>query len=189
MSGSITTSAQAGLDQLFSDSLAESLRVTDNIVDVNLLKEQNNIDEEEFIMLTLSSYSFKIFTLLHFSNNKESRQYVAQALKIAYENLEENKFYDYLSEVGNTFCGAFKRELGKYFPHTGMSTPNRLEKGCLSHMKDIGFEYETHYELKFKGLTSFYGSMYVVAYSELDFHVPINSRLDDNIETGALEMF
>lgn len=189
MAGTITASAQSGLAQLFSDSLAESFSATDGVLDINSVKDTNDINEEEFIMLTVSSYTFKIFALLHFTDNEETRQYVAEALKTSAENLERNKFYDYLSELGNTFCGAFKRELGKYFPHTGMSTPNILESGCLSHMQDIDFEYETHYEIKIKGLTSFYGSMYVAAYSELDFHVPINSRLDDKVDTGALEMF
>jgi len=189
MSGTITASAQSGLSQLFSDSLAESFRVTELTLDINLVNDVSKMNEDEFIMLTVSSYTFKIFTLLHFTNNNETKQYVAQALKTSPDAMENNKFYDYLNEVGNTFCGAFKRELGKYFPHTGMSTPNLLEKGCLSHLNDIGFDYEAHYELKLKGLTSFYGSMYVASYSELDFHVPINSHLDDNVNTGALEMF
>lgn len=189
MSGMISVQAQSGLEKFFSDSFLEPFHLSADEFEMKTLKNHSEIKEEEFIMLTVSSYTFRIFTLLHFTNDENSKKYVAKALSTSPENLEDNKFYDYLNEVGNTFCGAFKREIGKHFPHTGMSTPNKLLHGCLAHMQDADFECEIHYKLNIKGNMSFCGSMYATAYSEVDFHVPANNQLDDNVDTGALEMF
>jgi len=189
MAGIISADAKSGFSHLLSDCLKESFQTTEKSVELHTINDHSVIDEEEFIMLTVSSYTFRIFTLIHFSENSQSKNFVSEALKISPDSLEMGRYYDYLGEVGNTFCGAFKRELGKYFPHLGMSTPNRLVKGSLKHMRDMEFEYDAHFETEIQDTASFYGSMYVSAYSELDFRIPVNSRLDDDVNTGALEMF
>ncbi len=189
MAGIVTHDAKSGFSSLLSDCLKESFKVADTEVKMKKVPSLTDIDEKEFIMLTVSSYTFRIFTILHFTRNDATMDYVSTALKMSRENLEESKYYDYLGEVGNTFCGAFKRELGRYFPHLGMSTPNRLAKGSLSYMHDMDFEYDDHYETRIDGKASFYASMFISAYSELDFRIPVNSRFDEDVNTGALEMF
>lgn len=189
MSGTLTQDAKSGFSSLLSDCLKESFYKADTEIKMKSLASLDEINEHEFIMLTVSSYTFRIFTLLHFTKNETTLDYVASALSVSRENLEEARYYDYLGEVGNTFCGAFKRELGKYYPHLGMSTPNRLVQGSLSYMDDMDFEYHDHYETTINDKTKFYASMYISAYSDLDFRIPLNSRFDEDVDTGALEMF
>ena len=98
------------------------------------IKEKSSlkdIDESEFFVLTMSSQLFRIFILMHFSKQGPTEQYVCDVLKINPSNLDDEKFYDYLGEVGNSFLGSVKRDIGRYVPSLGMSTPNRLNKNCL----------------------------------------------------------
>tara|TARA_R110001599_G_scaffold149713_1_gene333702 strand:- start:5017 stop:5547 length:531 start_codon:yes stop_codon:yes gene_type:complete len=43
---------------------------------------------------------------------------------------------DHLLEMGNTFCGSLKRQLGQHLPNLGMSTPHALSVKCLPMLLD-----------------------------------------------------
>lgn len=147
-----------------------------------------NIDEAEFYVLTMSSQLFRIFVLFHFTKKPETEQFVADVLKINLSNLDEDKFYDYLGEVGNAFLGAIKRDIGKAVPSLGMSTPNRLNKDCLKYMKSLNTNFEAHAVAELDDQPLIYSSVYLVADEELN--IPINrSLIEEEVDSGELEMF
>ncbi len=141
-------------------------------------------------MLTISSYEFRICILLHFTKDKLTMDYVANAIKMSPEKLEAARYYDYLGEIGNTFCGALKRELSKYFPHLGMSTPNKLVSASLKFMEDTGFDYDMHVKASDNNGVSFFSSLYITANKEFDFRVE-NKKGEEAADAnkGALELF
>ena len=47
----------------------------------------------------------------------------------------EQAFFDAIAERGNICCGILNRDLGHYFPHMGLSTPNILDKECSSKLE------------------------------------------------------
>jgi len=186
----LSQDAKNSFTSLLSLCLHEALR-SEAVGEWNL-RTITNVDEiagKEIYMLTISSYEFRIFLILHFDNDKKVRNYVASAIKISPENMNEQRFYDYLGEVGNAFCGVFKRELGKYFPHLGMSTPNRLESISLDHLDTWTFDYDAHLKASANDDLKFFGSIYVSAYSDLDFRVKNTKSVNDDVQTGALELF
>lgn len=155
------------------------------------IKERSNLDslnEDEFYVLTMSSQLFRIFVLFHFTKKQETESLVANVLKINLSNLDDDKFYDYLGEVGNAFLGAIKRDIGKAVPSLGMSTPNRLNKDCLKYMKSLNTNFESHAVAEFDDQALFYASVYLVADEELN--IPIDrSSTEQETDSGELEMF
>lgn len=186
----ISERAKLGCHGLLSRCLEESLRSSAFPAwTMERLSSDAEIKNQQFIMLTVSSYDFRMVVLLHFSRNASSKKYVAETLQLAAETLEQSRFDDYLSEVGNTFCGAFKRELGDFFPYLGMSTPNLLFSESLQYVRTWPVEYETHLRAHAAGEVEFFGSLYVTSSGDLDFDPQERSRHVEEVETGALELF
>jgi len=155
-------------------------------------KDKNSvedIDEEEFFVLTVSSQLFRTFILLHFSRSPESEAFVSEVLKTGNNILDPDKFYDYLGEVGNALCGSIKRDLNKIVPSLGMSTPNRLGKDCLKYMTALKIDFESHAVASFDEKPLFYASVYLSADEELEYDVSVAQANEDDVDSGELEFF
>jgi len=184
----VTQDAKKGFDELLGVSLVESLK-TENYRDWEIKNKSNDpVSEKEIFMLTVSSYHFRVFVILHFTKNEKTMNYVADALKLSPEKLDDRRYYDFLGEIGNGFCGMYKRELGKYFPYLGMSTPNLMSGDTLGHLSVFDYEHESHWLAATPNEVDFYGSIFVSSYDEVDFKYELKS-VDENVETGELEFF
>lgn len=156
-----------------------------------LIKEKSSneeMNEKEFFMLTISSQLFRIFVLLHFTKNEATEQYTADILKAGSATIDDDKYYDFLGEVGNAFCGSLKRELAKTVPSLGMSTPNRLSQDCMKYIDALKIDYECHASAEHHGNPLFYASIYVCADEELNYEVKANAA-EDEVDSGELEFF
>ncbi|MFT5716727.1 MAG: hypothetical protein ACI9T7_000905 [Oleiphilaceae bacterium] len=157
------------------------------------IKEKNQINEikeSEFFVLTMSSQLFRVFILMHFTKSPKTEAFVAEILKINSNNVDDEKFYDYLGEVGNTFCGSIKRDVGKIVPSLGMSTPNRLSKDCLKYIDQLHTDFEFHAVAEYDDSPLFYASIYFSADEELNYNVNANQSNNDNdVDSGELEFF
>lgn len=148
----------------------------------------DKLDTNEFYILTMSSQLFRIFIFLHFTKNAEAEKYVSNTLSLTSGKLDDDKFYDYLGELGNAFLGSIKRDIGKYVPSLGMSTPNRLGIDCLKYMINLKSDFETHSSASLNDKALFHASVYLVADEELKIHIDRHSH-DDEVDSGELELF
>lgn len=146
------------------------------------------LDTKEFYILTMSSQLFRIFIFIHFTKNAEAEKYVSNVLNQASNKIDDDKFYDYLGEVGNAFLGAIKRDIGKYVPSLGMSTPNRLGIDCLKYMKNLKSNFETHSSASLHEKALFHASVYLVADEDLNIHIDRHAHQDET-DSGELELF
>ncbi len=179
------------LKQLFSKGLEDSLTPGTDASRWSF-KDRNNsedIQEEEFFVLTVSSQLFRVFVLLHFTRSPNTEAFVSEVLKTGNNALDTDKFYDYLGEVGNAFCGAIKRDLNRIVPSLGMSTPNRLGKDCLKYMTSLKVDYEAHSLASYDDNPLFYASIYLSADEELHYDVNSVQASDDDVDSGELEFF
>ena len=97
----ISQRAKTGFEKLFPQYLEESLRTaTHSVWNLQPIKAIK-IDTKQFIMLTISSYDFRLIIILHFSADAASLKYVADSLKISPDELSVTQYQDFLSEVGN----------------------------------------------------------------------------------------
>jgi hypothetical protein len=186
----ITPRAIASLDKLLSRCLEESLKTQRwPVWHVESAGDPAESGPANFMMLTLSSYDFQLLVLLHFASNATTTGYVADALKLSAAELSLPQCHDYLAEVANNFCGAFKRDLGDYFPHLGMSTPNLLARENLRYLKDWSIGHATHLKAHSDDGVEFYGSLYVSAYGDMDFSLRDAPKTEQPADCGALELF
>jgi len=184
----VSADAKKGFDDLLGVSLIDSLK-SDNYSEWDIKSEaSDNIKEKELFMLTVSSYHFRAFLILHFTKNDKTIGYVSNALNVPPDKLDDIRYYDYLGELGNGLCGMYKRELGKYFPYLGMSTPNLMMGATLKHMSIWNYEHESHWSARSPDDLNFHGSIFVSSYGDVDFKYKA-TQLDANVETGELEFF
>lgn len=146
----------------------------------------------EFVLLTISSPLFRVLTVIHLNNDEATKAYVANKLNTTADGLTDERFYDFIGELGNTFCGAMKRSLNNFIPSLGMSTPNRLESGSMKYMLSQKPSFESFKHIEINGQTLFECGIYVCNDTELDFDfTPFTTTSIAEVEEdcGELEFF
>jgi len=185
----ITQRAKSGFEKLLPRCLEESLRTDAHpswlIQPVDIV----GIGAKRFVMLTISSYDFRLIVLLHFSADPAAMKYVSDSLKVASGILTVSQYQDYISEMGNILCGAIKRGLFQFFPHLGLSSPNQLQFESLKYIESYQIDHAIHVKAMAEDGTEFYSSLYVSSFAELDFDPVAILKVDEKVEMGALEMF
>lgn len=185
----MTPRAKTGVATLLKRYLEESLRTEAHPTWRMQAVEEKDIQAKRFIMLTISSYDFRIIVLLHFSSDEASMKYVASRLKISASELVATQYQDFLSEVGNILCGALKRGLLQFFPYLGVSSPNQLDCESLKYVTSYKMDYALHLKATAGDETEFYGSVYISSFGELDFDPNAISNTEEKADVGALELF
>ena len=99
------------------------------------------------------------------------------------------KFFDFVGEVGNSICGAIKRELTRTVPSMGMSTPNRLSRDCLKYVKTRSIDYQSHRDVILDDQRLFAVSLYLFADHDLNYEVKDVVGSEDDVASGELEFF
>lgn len=111
------------------------------------LKQQNAVSDFEkthCIVLTISSFRFRVMVILHFNFDNRIKQFLADLLGAKLQEVDEEKLIDRLLELSNSFCGHIKRHLQNTSPPLGMSTPNLLASACLNFEGIIELAHEAH---------------------------------------------
>ena len=152
----------------------------------------SQIDEQEMsaIMFTISSSDFKLIALLHFPAKGQLADSAFQVLPLDTKDSEQ-AYRDYVSELGNNFCGIICRVLGGAGFSTGMSTPAILHNAnSTQHMRRIGIDCEKHVATLVAGLPLFCASLFLFFNHgvKMDLDIPIPSKAAaENL--GELEFF
>ncbi len=150
---------------------------------------EKNQGMAEMFMLTISSQLFRIVLVMHFSRTSAFERVVIDALKMNTHTLEQYKFFDFVGEVGNSICGAIKRELTRTVSSLGMSTPNRLGRDCLKYVKARSIDYQSHREVLLNDQRLFAVSLYLFADHDLNYEVKDVVKSENDVASGELEFF
>lgn len=179
----ITNQARAGFDSLLIKCLKSGLSSSEfcEIEPVIALPE---IEKHEAVVLTVSSYVFRLMMMIHFDSHGAAREYMAR--RHGGQEMTDQGFYDAVAEFGNLSCGILNRDLGGYFPHLGMSTPNYIGGQCMSYVGMLDSAHTQHFVMKVDGEALFHASVCVKAYEEIHFVVDQN---EECVDTGELELF
>jgi len=183
----ITDRAKAGFDRLLVASLKSGMPVGGARVDVESVKELGKVKEKKIVILTVSSYLFRAIAILYFRPDAATRAYFNRSAEEGAPALTDDEFYDRVAECGNVVCGAFNRDLGPFFPHVGMSTPNIIDKDCMQYVDLLGCSLTRHYRIVLAGELTLYATLCVADYGLVDFHV--DPAVEAAVDTGELEMF
>jgi len=163
----LSEQAKDGLDQLLSRALLASVGTADNAAtQVSLLDGTPAITETKVVVLTISSYLVKLMVMIYFTPEQASA--------------------DAIGEVANLCCGILNRDLGVFFPHIGMSTPNILFKQSALHVQSLPYSHLRHFRVDTEAGRAVHASLCVFAYDVIDFTVALHQQAE---ETGELELF
>ncbi|RXZ38443.1 hypothetical protein D9O50_02605 [Oxalobacteraceae bacterium CAVE-383] len=182
----ISQSAREGFNHLLTRALRTSFVSDEQSCDIDVIADLHGIPASTTVVLTISSYLFRLIVMVHFASDQATREHVARVNKIAAEAMSDQSFHDAVAECGNICCGILNRDLGPVFPHIGMSTPNLIDTRCTGYLDMLDSGHMQHFEVKVDGVPMFHVSLCVCDYADLDFAIDIN---DAGADTGELELF
>lgn len=183
----ISDSARDGFNRLLSQSLKGSLAPSaEDSFELTVLPDLGEVKESKFVILTISSYLFRLMVLIFFSPHETTKQHFANINNVSAAEMNDQAFFDAIAERGNICCGILNRELGHHFAHMGLSTPNILDKECSSKLNALGCSHIQHVRVDINSSVHFHASICVCEYADLDFVVDATEEEDS---TGELEMF
>ena len=183
----ITERAKASFDRLLLSSLKSGMPVGGASVAVEAIAAMGKIREKKIVILTVASYLFRAMAILYFKPDAATRAYFNRSAEEGAPDLTDDEFYDRVCECGNVCVGALNRDLGPFFPHVGMSTPNIIDKDCMQYVELLGCGLVKHYKVVLEGELTMYASLCVADYGLVDFHV--DPTVEVAVDTGELEMF
>lgn len=176
----ITERARAGFDQLVQAGLRSGLRTAAGApCMIEQAASLDKIKARKVVVLTVSSYLFRLVAAIYFRSDAATRAYFAGA--------SEQEFLDRVAECGNICCGSLNRELSKYFPHVGMSTPNIIDRDCMRHAGLLGGGLLRHYKLDVAHDVALHASLCVSDYGLVDFQA--DAVAEEDLSTGELQLF
>jgi hypothetical protein len=186
--GTVSERAKLGLDALVQRCMRSSLVPEGETAEVVVLPAlPAKMKEKKAVVLTISTYKFRLVVVLHFKVDADSRAHFERLTRAEPGTLSDQAFLDVLSEAGNLCVGAMNRALGESHHHIGMSTPNLVDRDALAYVESLGKGHCRHYELR--GLAQpFFASLYVIAYDAVDFDIQVQAEAEAD-DSGELEMF
>lgn len=183
----ITERARTSFDRLMAAALESGMPDGRGSARVAPVASLAQIRENKIVVLTVSSYLFRLIAILYFQPDAATRAYFGRGADADVPAAGDDDFRDRVAECGNVCCGALNRALGAFFPHVGMSTPNILDKDCMRYAELLDCSLTRHYEVALEGGPTMYATMCVADYGLVDFHV--DPTAEAAVDTGELEMF
>lgn len=178
----ISHQAKRSLDEVFCKSA--QLRLTAEESDACVVTPIDEataaaIPEKLILVLTIASPVFRLLTLFHFDECAAMREYYLGE-KV------DRPFREVFGEIGNLCCGAMNHELGRVFPHLGMSTPYVLDGRSLAFLNTLNPAHRSHFSIAINDAVRMHATLCMCAYAPVDFSVDMESTEDT---TGELELF
>jgi hypothetical protein len=185
----ITAGASAGFEGLLLQSLKKSMVVMpEDYCEVDVTPDSGGHEKTSVVVLTSSSYVFRVMVLIYFNDDFETKTHFARRTGVNAEDMQQQDFMDALCEAANMCSGGFNRELGRFYPHIGLSTPNILERSCADHLHALHAGLVRHFRVIVNSATLFHASMCVCDYDTIDFTY-IAPAAEDTVAEGELEFF
>lgn len=189
----ISQTAKTGIEWLFEkavransiSSAGDTCVLTKLPVDKPLSSNTN----QQLVVLTISTYLFRIVTLFQFNDDAPTNEHMALMTRSQTPDLDAQALSDAYAELVNMVCGAVNRGLGVPFPHIGMSTPYVLESSCADYTAALEPECLQRYEVAINDSVRFNLTYCVCAGADTSLDFRIDTYEVQEESTGELELF
>lgn len=182
----ISTAAIGGINQIFTQAAARNLIVdAQDSIAIEALSRNRPVEPQgtQFLVLTISSYRFRLLTMIHYTPDKVTSAYFNP-------NSGERSFAEAFGEVGNLCCGQMKRDLGDHFMHLGLSTPYTLDGKCMAFVDLLKPTHVSQYKILINDSVPLHVTLCLCAYGAIDFKARADAERDEpDVSAGALELF
>ncbi len=178
----ISEQAKEGTDFIFNKAVKANLLLgADDTIEVvrELEKPPAEFPEQTIIVLTISSFLFRLLTFFHINDDAPTREYFCRGST-------DKALTEVIAEIGNLCCGAMNRELLHHFTHLGMSTPYVLTNKSLVFLDELKPGFVGGYAITINNQIQLHATICLCEYAPIDFAVDMATAEE---ETGALELF
>ena len=134
---------------------------------------------DRLMVITLSSFTFRLLTIFQVHDNEANRAYFLQAA--VGRTLEEE-----FAEVANLCCGALNRQMAAFFPHLAMSIPYMLNEACLDHLPHLKPAYTRRFTISINDSVKV--SVTLCMCCSAPVAIPVSAPVVEQT-TGELELF
>ena len=159
---------------------------SEDICEVSIASDLKGMKATKCVVLTISSYLFRLMVLIYFTPDATTKSHFAKANRLHESDMSEQALIDAISEFSNMCCGALSRDLSPIFRHIGMSTPNILDTECASYLHLFKCGHTQHFKVEVNNHAHLHFSLCVSEYSDIDFEVDTTT---EDVSTGELELF
>ncbi|WP_153109113.1 hypothetical protein [Propionivibrio limicola] len=183
--GAVSEQARRAVDLVFTNAARSALCLgPGDTIEIARLPGEQFIEPpaSKIVVLTIASYLFRLLTIFHVEDDQAGEDYFLRGEAAT----AGRAFLDVFAELGNMCCGAMNRELGRHFPHTGMSTPYVLDRHCLPFVRELKPAYLSQHRLQINDGVTLHATLCLCAYGDLDFRIDPVAPVE---ATGELELF
>lgn len=176
----ISESTKRSLNEIFIRAVSSHLRLdeSDQVCVQPTPAGQSPSGEQQLLLLTIAGFSFKLLVMFHLD---------ARALQAYFSQPDSGRVFDEVfPELGNLCCGAINRDLARYFPHLGMSTPFRLDGRCFDYLASVRPAHVAHHRIAINGDIHLDATLCLCAYAPIDFQYV---HVAPVVESGEIELF
>lgn len=177
---------EEGLAQALSEALNTAIAEQTWTIDPNPGRADFETTSH-FVVITLSSYVFRIVVLLYFDNNEQLRLFLPAEEAEKTSEHQMSALLSRISEFANVYCGKFKQYLEHSYPFIGMSTPITLEAHCARHIDDQDYHARLHLAGNNSESASFPSSVYLHSLNGVEFTLSPSPVVEETSEAGDLE--
>jgi hypothetical protein len=136
----------------------------------------------ELMIVTSSSFRFRLLTVFHLRGGVSTAAYYGRGRT-------DIPPAEAFGEVANLCCGAINRELARYVPHMGMSTPYVLNSHCLDFLGDLQPQHVARYDVAIGGDVRIGATLCLCGSAAIDFSTVPLAAAEQPASTGDLEFF
>jgi hypothetical protein len=181
----IHKNAQLGFEQMITQALKVGIGAPDDQILVTTVPDDSPLSENKVVLLTVSSYLFRLIVMIYFTEDTSTREHFARVYRTTPCKMNGQAFLDAICECANMVVGTLNRDLATVFHSVGMSTPNIIDRNCATYLGTLNFGYAKTFHAMVNGEKSFHVTLGVTEFDDLDFTVAATG--EEN--TGELEMF
>jgi hypothetical protein len=177
----ISDEARRSIGQIVEQAVCSRLRARDEapmeMTHADLPQHRATLPPHALV-LTISSLTFRLLFVLHFSDDDATRACYPSANR-------EQPLADVLMEHVNLCCGSINQQLVAHFPDLGMSTPFALSSRCIDFIDELRPDHVWSYALCPGGEARLAVTACVCAQATVDFAA---GDMEEQGE-GELELF
>jgi hypothetical protein len=132
------------------------------------------------LIITTSSFSFRLVTIFHLDDNDANRHYFVP-------DGSESSLQEGFAEVANLCCGAVNRAMSELFPHMAMSIPCGLSARCVEHLAQLKPEYTARFGITINDTVKVGVTLCMCCTAPVDIPLTLSNTTQQS--SGELEMF
>lgn len=180
----VTEQSLRNLETAFHKAVRSTLvRESSDVCDITpfKLQEIKSAPGSSVLLMTLSSFVFRLLMIYRIEDNAADRAYYLSAAGA--QPMDE-----VFAEMANMCGGALNRDLSEDFPHLAMSTPYLVSHECLRFLDDLNPQYVSSYLVTINASVQLQATLCLCCSAPIEIAINATAARTEEV-VGELELF